>query len=123
MNRSGLVGTNRRPLRRERYAAKAAATVNAARPKGIATRRSRSGWVITSPKLRSGVRVSQPNSTGTIVSGTSRRRRSRRIHDQLVATVVRTTALVRAGSIRGIDDVLDCLALRLDRLDQILQHG
>src|SRR5882762_2518091 len=140
MRRSGSVGTNQRPLRRARYAAKPAATANAARPSGIATRRSRSAWMATNPKVVSGVPVSQLNTRGTIVSGSNRRRRSRRIHDQLLATVVRTTAVPApargglstdpsasgggqgGGSIRVIDDVLDRLALRHDRADQVLDH-
>src|SRR5438477_11067927 len=101
MRRSGLVGTNQRPLRRARYAAKLAATANAARPSGIATRRSRNAWVATNPKLVSGVPVSQLNTRGTIVSGTRRTIKSRRIHDQLLATVVRTTVVTSASPARG----------------------
>src|SRR5205823_3645966 len=141
MRRSGLVGTNQRPLRRARYAAKLAATANAARPSGIATRRSRSAWVATNPKVVSGVPVSQLNTRGTIVSGTRRTIKSRRIHDQLLATVVRTTVVPSPAcgglstdpspsgggqgggrSVRMIDDVLDRLALRRDRADQVLDH-
>src|SRR2546422_7032376 len=77
-------------------------------PAGIATRRSRRGCVITSPRLRSGVPVSQLKTNGTSVRGTSRSSRSSRIHDQLLATVVRKTA---GGLIRVIDDLLGRIAL------------
>src|SRR2546425_8147009 len=72
-------------------------------PAGIATRRSRRGCVITSPRLRSGVPVSQLKTNGTNVSGSSRSSRSSRIHDQLLATVVCTTALVGVGLVGAID--------------------
>src|ERR1700681_3237646 len=88
---------------------KAAAIANPTSPAGIATRRSRSGSVITSPRLRRGVPDSQAKTSGTSVSGTSRISRSSRIHDQLLATVV------RSGLIRVIDGVLDRFARgRLD---------
>src|ERR1700682_2185450 len=107
---------------------------NAARPRGIATTRSRSGWVTTNPKSRSGVPVNQPNRSGTNVSGTNRRSRSSRIHDQLLAMVVRTTVVTfpspaRGGgsgwgvSIRVIDDVLDRFALGQNGPNQVLDYG
>src|SRR6202011_2880341 len=89
---------------------------------GIATRRSRDGCVITSPRSRNGVPVSQLKTKGTRVSGTSRTTRSRRIHDQLLATVVRRTAGAVVTLIRVVDDVLDRIALRENRLDQVLNH-
>src|SRR2546430_9127038 len=71
-------------------------------------RRSRSGCVITRPRLRRDVPDSQLKTSGTSVSGTSRSSRSSRIHDQLLATVVLRT---RGGLVRVIDDVLDRFAL------------
>src|SRR5258708_33023217 len=98
---------------------------NVASAAGIATRRSRSGCVITSPKLRSGVPDSQLNTNGISVSGVSRTSRSSRIHDQLLATVVRTTVVTLPSPACGggtasepliviTDAVLDRLGLRHD---------
>src|SRR6202521_5542765 len=95
---------------------------NAATPAGIATSRSRNGCVTTSPRLRSGVPVSQLKTNGTRVSGTRRTTRSRRIHDQLLATVVRRTAGAAVTLIRVVDDVLDRIPLRENRPDQVLNH-
>src|SRR3982074_2030852 len=101
----------------------AAAIANPASPAGTATTRSRSGCVIASPRLRRGVPESQLKMNGTIVSGTRRSKRSRRIHDQLLATVVRTTALDTFALVGMIDDVLDRFALGQDGPDQVLDHG
>src|ERR1700694_2573505 len=117
----------------------AAAIANPASPAGMATRRSRSGCVITSPRPRSGVPDTRLKTNGTRVSGTNRSSRSRRIHDQLLATVVRVTLLSPFGEgraespspsgggsgwelVRMIDDVLDRFALSQDRPDQVLDH-
>src|SRR6202022_3264245 len=96
---------------------------NAATPTGIATSRSRNGCVTKSPRLRRGVPVSQLKTNGTRVSGTSRTIRSRRIHDQLLATVVRRTAGAAVTLVGMVDDVLDRFALGQNRPDQVLDHG
>src|SRR5437764_13290374 len=99
---------------------KAAAIANPASAAGIATSKSRNGCVITSPRLRRGVPDSQLKTKGTIVSGTSRSTRSSRIHDQLLATVVRRTL---GGLVRVIDDVLNRFPLGQHRSHQALAHG
>src|SRR5438132_13098724 len=85
-----------------------AAIAKPATPAGIAMRRSRRGCVIARPRLRSGVPDSQLKTNASSASGTNRSRRSSRIHDQLLATVVLRTP---GGLVGVIDDVLDGFAL------------
>src|ERR1700674_4749628 len=89
---------------------------------GIATRRSRDGCVITSPRSRNGVPVSQLKTKGKGGRGRTPTARWRRIHAQLLATVVRRTAGAAVRLIRVVDDVLDRIPLRENRPDQVLNH-